>query len=400
MVINRILTPPNPKLIYLCISFLYLIEILKKMKSLKKFFWWCAGVHSQTLKKYPEEHSKYFSIGATIFFTGLFAAIASGYALYFVFSGSSFALIYALLFGLIWGLAIFNMDRYIVLSIDKSKSGFKQFLQALPRIILAIIIGIVISRPLELKIFDKEIKNTLRVEYLQKQQATIDTLNSTFENKYQVEYSQLKTIKTQADSLESTIKTDRQKLNHEIFGTKTEETSGVMGYGPYAKMKEESLKKQEVYLDTLQARIQRKESELLVRKEKEGLLDVKILSDASLDSAVDVAGFADRNAALSNLHKNPDGTINSSTEYAVIFIACLFIFFECLPVFVKLMSGKDPYDIALSNQRTIHTFESISDIDIEKNALNQLIPYRTDLSIKSRMDKMSEDYESKKNKNA
>lgn len=366
------------------------------MKSLQIFFWWCAGVHIDTLKKYPEEHSKYFSIGATIFFTGLFAAIAGGYALYFVFSGSAYALVYSLLFGLTWGLAIFNMDRYIVLSIDKSKSGFKQFFQALPRIILAVIIGIVISRPLELKIFDKEIKDHLRVEYLRKQQATIDTLNRTFENKYQVEYSQLKTVKVQADSLESALKSDRQKLNHEIFGTKTDETSGVMGYGPYAKMKEESLKKQEIYLDTLQSRIQRKESELLVRKEKEGLMDVKILSALSLDSAINIAGFADRNAALSNLHKNADGSVNKSTEYAVIFIACLFIFFECLPVFVKLMSGKDPYDIALYNQRTIHNFESISDIDIEKNALNQLIPYRTDLSIKRRMDRMSEEYESNK----
>lgn len=366
------------------------------MKTLKKFFWWCAGVHTETLQKYPEEHSKYFSIGATIFFTGLFAAIAGGYALYFVFSGGDYALIYSLLFGIIWGLAIFNMDRYIVLSIDKSKSGLKQFLQALPRIILAIIIGIVISRPLELKIFDKEISDHLRVEYLKKQQVTIDTLNSTFENKYQVEYKQLLALKTQADSLESSIKTGRQKLNHEIFGTKTDETSGVLGYGPYAKMKEENLAKQEIYADTLRARIQQKESLLLSKKESEGLMNVNILSASSLDSAISIAGFADRNAALSNLHKNPDGTTNDSTEYAVIFIACLFILFECLPVFVKLMSGRDPYDIAIENQRIIHNFESISNIDIEKNALNQLIPYRTDVAIKERMDRLSQEYESNK----
>lgn len=366
------------------------------MKNIKSFFWWCAGIHAKTLKKYPEEHSKYFSIGATIFFTGLFATIAGGYALYFVFSGSDYALLYSLLFGMIWGLAIFNMDRYIVLSIDKSKSGYKQFLQALPRIILAVIIGIVISRPLELKIFDKEIRDHLRVEYLIKQQATIDTLKSTFEKKYQVEYKQLSSIKVQADSLESTIKYDREKLNHEIFGTKTKETSGVMGYGPYAKMKEESLRKEEIYLDTLRSRVQQKENELLNRKQKEGLMDVKILSNASLDSAINNAGFANRNAALSQLHVNADGTTNESTKYAVIFIACLFVFFECLPVFVKLMSAKDSYDIEMANQRAIHNFESTSNIDIEKNALNQLIPYRTDVAIKKRMDKLSNDYEAQK----
>lgn len=41
------------------------------MNSVSRFFWYCAGVHQDTLIKYPEEHNKYVSIGATIFFTGL-----------------------------------------------------------------------------------------------------------------------------------------------------------------------------------------------------------------------------------------------------------------------------------------------------------------------------------------
>jgi len=366
------------------------------MSSIKQFLWWCAGVNEKTLLRYPEEHSKYVSIGATIFFTGLFASIAGGYALYFVFSGSENSIFYAILFGLIWGLAIFNLDRYIVLSIDKTQSTGKQFFQALPRIILAIIIGLVISRPLELKIFDKEIKEHLRVEYLKQQRATIDTLNRTFENKYLVEYGQLSTLKNQADSLESSIKTSRQQLNHEIFGTKTEETSGVLGYGPYAKMKEDNLKKQETYLDTLRSRIQTKESQLLDRKAQEGLLDQKILSDQGLDSVINIAGFADRNTALSNLHKNPDGTVNNATEYAVIFIALLFIFFECLPVFVKLMSGRDTYDNAILSQKTVNNYESDTNVDVEKQALDKLKGHRIDVAIQRRMDKLNDDYETSK----
>jgi len=359
---------------------------------MKEFFWWCVGVHKETLDRFPEEHNKYISIGATIFFTGLFAALAGGYALYFVFSGSPLAVFYALFFGLIWGLAIFNLDRYIVLSIDKSRNGWMQLLQALPRILLAILIGLIISRPLELKIFDKEIKEYLRSEYLVQQNAKIDTLNKTFENKYRVEYTQLRSLTTHADSLESSIKTSRQKLNHEIFGTKTDETSGVMGYGPYAKMKEADLNKQELYLDSLRSRIQSKESELLNRKTAEGLLNQRILSDKSLDSAVNVSGFADRNAALSNLHKKPDGTINKSTEYAVIFIALLFIFFECLPVFVKLMSGRDAYDNALKNQKAVHNYDSDTGFEVEKTAIDKIHDYRTDASIKRRMDKLQKEF--------
>src|SRR5690606_36647703 len=178
-----------------------------------------------------------------------------------------------------------------------------------------------------------------------------------------------------------------------------EETSGVLGYGPYAKMKEADLQKQEIYMDTLRSRVQAKESLLSQRKVKEGIMDEKLLTDKSLDSAINIAGFADRNAALSNLHKKSDGTIEKSTEYAIIFITLLFVFFECLPVFVKLMSHKDAYDIAISNQNIVHNFESSSNVDIQKNALNQLIPQRTDVAIQSRMDKLSQDYETQKDFN-
>lgn len=358
------------------------------MNSFKEFFWKCAGVHRDTLVRYPEEHSKYVSIGATVFFTGLFAALAGGYAMYFVFSGTDYAILLSLIFGIIWGLAIFNLDRYIVLSIDKTKGGWKQFLQALPRILLAILIGLVISRPLELKIFDKEIREHLRKEYLIKQQAAIDTLNSTFEHKYGLEYTQLNNLRAEADSLDSYIKHARQQLNHEIFGTKTAETSGKMGFGPYAKMKDEQLKKQEIQLDTIRAHIFSKETELSKRKLSEGIMDQQILTDSKLDSAIQIAGFADRNAALSNLHKKHDGTTETSTQYAVIFITALFVFFECLPVLVKLMSGTDTYDIAIAHQRTIHNFESASDVDVEKNALNQLVPERTEAAIQRRRDQL------------
>jgi len=366
------------------------------MHSISRFFWYCAGAHEETLLKYPEEHSKYVSIGATIFFTGLFASLSGGYALYFIFSGAPLAWAYAIVFGLIWGLAIFNLDRYIVLSIDKTSGTGKQLLQALPRILLAILVGIVISRPLELKIFDKEIREHLRTEYLVQQRAKIDTLNLTFEKKYAMEYRQFNGLKLQADSLESAIKSDKQKLNYEIFGNKTTETSGVMGYGPYAKMKEEQLKKQEVYLDTLRSQIQLKELALQERKAFEGLLDQKLLSNRSLDSAVNVAGFADRNSALGNLQFRPDGTVDESTANAVLFIALLFIFFECLPVFVKLMSGRDAYDQAMLSQRAVHNYESDTHITVEKSAIDKLEGFRTDVSIKNRMDKLNSQYAGEK----
>jgi Holliday junction resolvasome RuvABC endonuclease subunit len=47
-------------------------------------------------------------------------------------------------FGIVWGLLIFNLDRFIVSTIRKRDRFSSEFLQATPRIILAIIIAIVI----------------------------------------------------------------------------------------------------------------------------------------------------------------------------------------------------------------------------------------------------------------
>ena len=58
------------------------------MKKITDFFWFCSGAHVDTLKRFPTEHNKYVGIGATIFFTALFAALSGGYAMYFVFAGN------------------------------------------------------------------------------------------------------------------------------------------------------------------------------------------------------------------------------------------------------------------------------------------------------------------------
>jgi len=335
------------------------------MDALTRFFWFCSGVHQATLQKHPTEHNKYVGIGATIFFTGFFAALSGGYAMYFVFKGDTGAVFFALFFGLLWGLAIFNMDRYIVSSINKNSSSVKQIAQATPRILLAVMIGIVISRPLELKIFDKEIRERLKVSYLNNQRSKIDTLNKAFTNKYTIELNKLNESKTQRDSLANGIKADRQKLNFEVFGTKTEETSGVMGYGPYAKRKEEELKQRQQDLDSLNASVRKIENFVDGRKQFDGLLSERLYTGKQLDSLTSIAGFADRNWALGQLSFNTDGTRDTTTALAVTFIGLLFVFFECLPVFVKLMSSRGPYDRSVENVEDSQIYTSVKDRDYE-----------------------------------
>lgn len=360
------------------------------MDALTRFFWFCSGVHQPTLEKHPTDHNKYVGIGATIFFTGLFAALSGGYAMYFVFKGDTAAVLFAIFFGLLWGLAIFNMDRYIVSSINKNSSSWKQFAQATPRILLAIMIGMVISRPLELKIFDKEIKERLKVSYLNNQRSKIDTLNKAFTNKYTIEINKLNEAKAQRDSLTNGIKADRQKLNFEVFGTKTNETSGVMGYGPYAKRKEEELKQRQQNLDSVNTDVRRLESFVDGRKQFDGLLSEKLYTSKELDSLANIAGFADRNWALGQLSFNTNGTPDTTTAMAVTFIGLLFIFFECLPVFVKMMSARGPYDISVGNLETSQIHTSGKDKDYEMEVTDGVHDTRVSSSIASKKKKLTD----------
>jgi hypothetical protein len=318
------------------------------MRNITRFFWFCSGAHIETLKKYPIEHNKYVGIGATIFFTALFASLSGGYAMYFVFSGSPFAVGFAILFGIIWGLAIFNMDRYIVSSINKRGTTNQQILQASPRILLAIMIGLVISRPLELKIFDKEIRAKLRTSYLHGQKSKIDTLQLAYNQKYAQELGKNGDLKHERDSLTKDINRSRYQLNQEVFGDKSNQTSGIVGYGTYAKQKQAVLQEKQDRLKVVQDNLDREDAFLNQRKNVDGLNNVVLFSDRQLDSLANVAGFADRNWALGQLSFRPDGTRDIDTYLAESFIGYLFILFECLPVFVKLMSPRGSYDEALA----------------------------------------------------
>jgi len=113
---------------------------------LKRFFIICSGSDTQILENCSTgEQNKYAGIGATVFFTAVMAFIAASYALFTVFDN----LYTAIFFGLIWGLLIFNLDRYIVSTIKKTGNVIDELIQASPRILLAVIIAVVISKPLE-----------------------------------------------------------------------------------------------------------------------------------------------------------------------------------------------------------------------------------------------------------
>ena len=155
----------------------------------------------------------------------------------------------AIIFGVVWSLLIFNLDRFIVSTIRKRDSFWGEFLQATPRIILAIIIAIVISKPLEIKIFEKEINTVL----LKEKNAMALNNKKEVANYFK---SDLDKNKAEITSLKSEIAKKEKEVNtlYETYISEAEGTAGTkrLGKGPVFKEKiaKHDLAKKE--LDTLQ----------------------------------------------------------------------------------------------------------------------------------------------------
>ena len=67
--------------------------------------------------------------------------------------------------GLTWSLVVFNLDRFIVSSTGHGdgteKITLEEFVSALPRLLMATIIGFCLSAPLEIRLLKTEIDTAL-----------------------------------------------------------------------------------------------------------------------------------------------------------------------------------------------------------------------------------------------
>ncbi|HRV86808.1 MAG TPA: DUF4407 domain-containing protein [Saprospiraceae bacterium] len=310
------------------------------MERIQRFFLFCSGVHPSVLKRCPTDYNKYTGIGATIFFTGVLAFIAAGYAIYTVFQ----SWLPALVFGLVWGLMIFNLDRYIVSSMKRRGNGFKDFLVALPRIAFAVLIALVISKPLELKIFDREIQAELvsmRQEVRKDQEDKVKARYTGDSEKLQTEITNLK-------SEEEAKRAHRDELamaaQQEADGTGGSKQRNL---GPIYQVKRADADRAEQEYQDVLAR-----NEPMIRDKEAQLQSLQTALQADVSGLEDTPfnGFAARLEALSRLASRSE-----AIWIASLFIMLLFIAIETAPIFVKLISSRSPYDLVLHEHE--HQFE-------------------------------------------
>lgn len=126
---------------------------------LQRFLWTVAGAELDILEKCRTDHKKFSAIGATILMTAFIAFCAgTSAAWYFTQSGESTSgsIGWSLLFGFIWALLIFCIDRSLVITLKKDPLLKRQkfLVPLISRSLLAWIIAFMVSIPLELVIFE------------------------------------------------------------------------------------------------------------------------------------------------------------------------------------------------------------------------------------------------------
>lgn len=303
------------------------------MQTLKDFFLLCSGVNRTLLKRTPTEVNKFVGIGATIFFTGVFAAIAAGYALYTVFD-SLWVIIPIALF---WGLMIFNLDRFIVSTMKKKGSFFKDFSTAAPRLILAILIAVVIAKPLELKIFESEIE----AELVKMQQETYKEQDDLVQARYT---AQIDSLKSDIASIKQETLAKQQERDL-LVSAAIAEADGTGGsrqknLGPIYKTKKAAADRVQSEYDEISAT----NSAMITAKQSQlKSVENQMTTDINTLDRVALSGFAARIEGLERATQR-----SSAIWIANIFIILLFIAVETAPVITKLILERSPYDYVLS----------------------------------------------------
>jgi hypothetical protein len=193
----------------------------------RQLLWYCSGADVNLLMRCPQsERIKKEGIGGIVLATGGLAFISGSYAFYTVFSTGSFnsgddlnlfAVLKAIIFGLMWAFVIFNLDRFIVSSTGKGDGTeeitWKEFKGAIPRIIMGTIIAITISKPVEIRMFKTEIDVKLYENQLIAQKRCQELINTIYNERIKNVEIEIDKIGLEKENIQNELECEINELS-------------------------------------------------------------------------------------------------------------------------------------------------------------------------------------------
>ena len=367
---------------------------MRKFNQLRRFVLALSGGDEEILRYVPSERTRFESLGWAILITSGMAMISMWFALSSALGINGIAAIPVAVF---WGLVIMGIDRWLITSMPID--GSRKFAMAVPRVLLAILLGTLISTPLVLRIFQSEIDAQMAVmqqknysSFLSNQQSS--QVNQQVTTNYN-ELQQLDTVinshgtqtgnnaadpelvayNKQLTQLQSQL-THWTGLKATYYKNYTCQLYGgadcpKKGDGPAAKASYASYQQASQQVTSTQSQIGGVQGEIQQRDQflsstskssqqqrYAEALNARPLVQAEYNTAVQrkdqlqAAFYAQNQAAhgilmrLEALSQLSSGNLTVAAARLLLFL--LFLVIECLPVTVKLLQRPGQYEAALS----------------------------------------------------
>lgn len=316
---------------------------------LMKQMWKAAGGDRYLLERATySDQIKYMCLGGIVFATGAMAGIAGGYAYYTIFEPRSSAIdnpvdmgvvMTAIVFGILWGLMIFNIDRFIVTSTGKGDGTeeitWLEFKGAIPRILMGAIIAITISKPVEIRMFKTEIDAKLYEKQLELQKDFEKRTTANFEERLKIVEADLGKIAIERKEIIDRIKTAEKEYTDQLQGR----AGAPAGDGKLSQALKQQLNSLKSDLDNFD-QINGEKLKEAETKRKQLLADKDIALSKNVKVAEGLDGLLER---IKLAHE-------VAGFWITLFITLLFMAIELTPVFFKLMLIKSPYDYLAENR--------------------------------------------------
>jgi hypothetical protein len=331
-----------------------------------------AGARLDLLEKAPGDMTRFTTMGGVLISTALVAGFSAFFALHTVL-GLSWQVCVAV--GLGWSILILNLDRMLVVSMGGAGSARRSLLIAVPRLALAVVIGTVISTPLVLQIFDKEIQaemTTMKAEAIEASKAALDNTYASIADLEKQERALLDIIEGRSvaavaddpdvkaaqdafDTAEATYQKAEQAAQCELDGTCG---TGVPGQGDSYRQKQAAADSARSARDTAKQHLDETISEASQRIESGSATAVGQAKEKLPGVQADLGTEKDRKrqlekeatdaqqgntgllARLEALDRLTSGHAMGQLTHLMLFL--LFLCIEVLPVLVKLLGSFAP----------------------------------------------------------
>lgn len=341
------------------------------------FFVWSAGSDREILDRTGRsEHVKHAGYGGLVLVPAILGLFSMMYAVS-TLTDKPFIYIGA---GLIWACIVFIFDRFIVSTFRKSDSPRKDIFSFLflSRLLFSIGIGVLVSHPIVLLVFDDSLEQELFAMKEEGEKAIYDQYESTVN----VVRSRDSLLKGEVELKLAERACKEKLLLFEMSGKDTTmncgTTSGMKQYGPRAK----EIKEEIGYLNEEIAALRSKNDVKIGDNTKE-IAKLQAEREAKLKGFNDQfsTNYLAREVALERLEAKPVG--GTSVKWTKWFLIVFFVLVDILPVFFKASTKSGEYDRLLDkeNDSTANSFpayERAQEDRVRKAYIDQLAQHRLD----------------------